>query len=112
MSTHEVTKAINAYLWKDRRLETNVDHRFVAGYEAGRHHWPRTHYRDAFCHVLKVKTDAELGFYKQFWTGPRYATRYGPVTGPPRSMPSYGRPERRRPTSPQPSGCPNRKSHG
>jgi hypothetical protein len=73
MSPQEVAEAMNAYLWQEHlrtkvqpmrsREPTVLDHRFVSAYEAGRHRWPSRQYRAAFRHVLKVSTDAELGFY-------------------------------------------------
>jgi len=68
MSTQEVADGMNAYLWEEYRKgrmspkPTVLDHRFVSAYEAGRFWWPSPHYRRAFRTVLRVATDAELGF--------------------------------------------------
>ena len=79
MSTREVAEAINAYLYHHRnKMVTSVDHRFVSSYEAGNHRWPAEHYREAFRAVLKVATDADLGFYPNRKRHP--ATSAPPVT--------------------------------
>jgi hypothetical protein len=68
----DVAEEMNAFLWAEYQVElkkgrkarkpTTLDHRFVLAYEAGRHRWPSAQYRAAFRHVLRVATDAELGF--------------------------------------------------
>lgn len=68
----DVADAMNAFLWADFQKEnlegrrsrkpTILDHRFVSGYESGRHWWPTRQYRAAFRYALGVETDAELGF--------------------------------------------------
>jgi hypothetical protein len=68
----DVADAMNTFLWaqyqkecrkaKRPRKPTILDHRFVSGYESGRHRWPTMQYRAAFLHALRVETDAELGF--------------------------------------------------
>src|SRR4051794_6494169 len=67
-SPPNVPDEMNVFLW-DEPLQrrgspkpTNLDHRFVLAYESGRYRWPSEHYRTAFRHVLRVTTDAELGF--------------------------------------------------
>jgi tetratricopeptide (TPR) repeat protein len=68
MSTQEVAEGMNAYLWEEHLKKpgsaapTILDHRFVSAYENGRFWWPSQHYRAAFRHVLRVETDADLGF--------------------------------------------------
>jgi hypothetical protein len=69
MSTEDVADGMNAYLWEEHlRVKgspepTVLDHRFVSAYESGRFWWPSRHYRRAFRAVLKVATDADLGFH-------------------------------------------------
>lgn len=64
----DVADEMNAFLWAQRlkakgsREPTTLDHRFVSGYESGRHKWPCEQYRAAFRYALRVETDAELGF--------------------------------------------------
>jgi hypothetical protein len=79
MSTQEVAEAINAYLYREYEMVTSIDHRFVSRYEAGAHHWPTKYYREAFRAVLRVGTDAELGFYPN-----RRRVRTEPSVSPPR----------------------------
>ena len=68
MQPQDVADEMNAFLWMEHQRTsrstkpTILDHRFVLAYEAGRHRWPSAHYRAAFRHVLRVATDAELGF--------------------------------------------------
>jgi hypothetical protein len=68
----DVAEEMNNFLWaqyqkelhegKRARKPTILDHRFVSGYESGRHWWPNKQYRAAFRHALRVQADAELGF--------------------------------------------------
>ena len=68
MTPQDVAEEMNAFLWAqhlkvdESPKPTVLDHRFVSSYEAGRHWWPSEQYRAAFRHVLRVETDAELGF--------------------------------------------------
>ena len=68
MTPQDVAEEMNDFLWAqhleadDSPKPTTLDHRFVSSYEAGRHWWPSGRYRAAFRHVLRVETDAELGF--------------------------------------------------
>ena len=68
----DVAEEMNAFLWaryqkeiqkgERSRQPTTLDHRYVSGYESGRHWWPTSQYRAAWRHALRVETDAELGF--------------------------------------------------
>jgi len=64
----DVADQMNEFLWEQHQqakgspAPTTLDHRYVSGYEAGRHWWPSKQYRAAWRHVLRVETDAELGF--------------------------------------------------
>jgi hypothetical protein len=59
--------AVNAYLaGKDDeryQCEATLDANHIGKLERGEHRWPNDPRREAFRHVLKAATDAELGFY-------------------------------------------------
>jgi hypothetical protein len=59
--------AVNAYLaGKDDeryQCEATLDANHIGKLERGEHRWPNDPRREAFRHVLKTATDAELGFY-------------------------------------------------
>ena len=72
LTPQNVADEMNAFLWARYQKEnqksarsrqpTTLDHRYVSGYESGRHWWPTSQYRAAWRHALRVETDAELGF--------------------------------------------------
>lgn len=63
MSREELADAVNAYLFREtqRIFDMNANH--IGKYELGEYRWPRAHYREALRAVLRVATDAALGFY-------------------------------------------------
>jgi tetratricopeptide (TPR) repeat protein len=63
MSRQELAEAVNAYLWTILHRRTSLDASYVGKLENGKHRWPNKEYRQGFRAVLKVETDAELGFY-------------------------------------------------
>jgi hypothetical protein len=66
MSRQELADAVNAYLaGKDderHQREATLDANHIGKLERGEHRWPNDPRREAFRHVLKAATDAELGF--------------------------------------------------
>ncbi|SDP94012.1 XRE family transcriptional regulator [Lentzea jiangxiensis] len=62
MSPHELAEAVNRWLWETTGKRFDLDGAAIARWERGGVRWPRTHYRAALRHVLRVSTDAELGF--------------------------------------------------
>lgn len=63
MSRQELAEAVNAYLWETYRQRENLDETDIGKLERGDHRWPGKRRREAFRAVLKVATDAEIGFY-------------------------------------------------
>ncbi len=67
MSRQELADAVNAYLaGKDderHQCEATLDANHIGKLERGEHRWPNDPRREAFRHVLKAATDAELGFW-------------------------------------------------
>lgn len=63
MSRQELAEAINTYLWRRHRRRTSLDENYIGKLERGHHRWPQDMYREAFRAVLRVESDADLGFY-------------------------------------------------
>ncbi len=63
MSRQELADAVNSYLWEKHRRRAALDGNYVGKLERGDHRWPQLIYREAFRAVLRVSTDAEIGFY-------------------------------------------------
>jgi len=63
MSRQELAEAVNAYLWDTYQEDENLDENDIGKLERGDHRWPGERRREAFRAVLKVASDAELGFY-------------------------------------------------
>ena len=63
MSRQELADAANDYLFGTTKRVFDMDANHVGKLERGEHRWPGAHYRDALRAVLKVDTDANLGFY-------------------------------------------------
>ncbi len=63
MSRQELADAINAYLAPKDESEATLDSNHIGKLERGDHRWPNDLRREAFRHVLKAATDAELGFH-------------------------------------------------
>lgn len=65
MSRQELAEAVNAWQWHVHEKEDRLDETDVGKLERGETHWPGRTRRDGFRAVLDVRTDAELGFYRQ-----------------------------------------------
>lgn len=63
MSRQELAEAVNAYLWATYQEQARLDRGYVGKLELGKHRWPRARCREAFRHVLKAASDAEIGFF-------------------------------------------------
>src|SRR6266498_2453288 len=67
MSRQELADAVNAYLASkdDERYqrEATLDENHIGKLERGAHRWMNDMRREAFRHVLKAASDAELGFW-------------------------------------------------
>lgn len=63
MSRQELAEAVNAYLWERYRRRAALDGSYVGKLERGDHRWPHEVYREAFRALLKVSTDAAIGFH-------------------------------------------------
>jgi hypothetical protein len=62
LSRSELAEAVNAWLWQCTGRRYELDGHHVAKYERGVVRFPIAPYRAALRAVLKVRTDAELGF--------------------------------------------------
>lgn len=62
MSRRELAEAVNEYLWTTTQRRHELDSHSIARWERGEVLWPSAPYRSALRAVLKVATDAELGF--------------------------------------------------
>ncbi len=63
MSRQELAEAVNAYLWRVHERRASLDENYIGKLERGEHRWPQERYRQALRAVLRVESDAELGFY-------------------------------------------------
>lgn len=63
MSRQELAETVNSYLWGKYRLTENLSANDIGKLERGVIRWPGKQRREAFRAVLRVNTDAELGFY-------------------------------------------------
>jgi tetratricopeptide (TPR) repeat protein len=63
MSRQELAEAINTYLWNTHGIDEHLDETDIGKLERGEHRWPRVRRREAFRAVLRVDTDAAIGFY-------------------------------------------------
>lgn len=63
MSRQELAELVNSHLYDVTGSVHNLDANYVGKLERGDHRWPSALYRQAFRAVLKVVTDADLGFY-------------------------------------------------
>ena len=63
MSRQELADAVNGYLFRTIGRVFEMDDNHVGKLERGEHRWPGAHYREALRAVLKMDTDADLGFY-------------------------------------------------
>ena len=82
MSREELADAVNSYLFRETQRVFDMDGNHIGKYELGEYRWPRTHYRDALRAVLKVNTNAELGFYPRRTIKPRSSDMTQPSTAP------------------------------
>lgn len=70
LSRQELADAVNAYLWTTFRDSATVGAIYVGALELGTYRWPNPHRREAFRHVLQVRTGAEVGFFiTRGWSG-------------------------------------------
>lgn len=63
MSRQELAEAVNAYVWEKHKRRLNLDENDIGKLERGEVRRPGPLRREAFRAVLRVATDAELGFY-------------------------------------------------
>jgi tetratricopeptide (TPR) repeat protein len=64
LSVPELATEVNAWLHRHQILDADVDDDYVRKLDSGRHRWPlNPQRRRAFRAVLRVETDAEIGFY-------------------------------------------------
>jgi hypothetical protein len=69
LSRQELADAVNAYLWTAFQVSAAIDATYVGSLELGRYRWPNARRREAFRHVLQVRTDADIGFFiTRGWT--------------------------------------------
>lgn len=71
MSRQELAELVNRSLFEATGSVHNLDANYVGKLERGDHRWPSALYRQAFRSVLKVATDADLGFYTVGRSGSR-----------------------------------------
>jgi hypothetical protein len=66
MSRSEFVTAVNSRLHADGVLDADIDYDYAVKLEAGKHHWPRDERRrSAIRAVLRVSSDAEIGFHRE-----------------------------------------------
>lgn len=63
MSRQELAQAVNDYYLLVHGAPLEITGDYVGRLERGIHRWPNPTYRESFRGVLRVSTDAELGFY-------------------------------------------------
>lgn len=64
MSRQGLADQVNAYLYgSSSAITSGVDAKYVGKLERGKYRRPNELYRQAFRHVLRASTDAEIGFY-------------------------------------------------
>jgi tetratricopeptide (TPR) repeat protein len=86
LSRQELAEKVNSHLWTAHRQRVEVDAGYIGKLERGVIRWPGGAYREALRSILRVSTDAELGFGNTRRaavpvTGP------GPATGTPGTVP-------------------------
>jgi len=63
LSRQEVAELVNQWVYDRTRKRIELDANYVGKLERGVIRWPCRQYREAFRAVLRVETDAHLGFY-------------------------------------------------
>lgn len=63
MSRRELAEAVAAWLWDTTNTRYDLDTRLLSKWERGHVRWPSAPYRAALRAVLRVTTDAALGFW-------------------------------------------------
>ncbi|MFJ1766993.1 multiprotein-bridging factor 1 family protein [Amycolatopsis sp. NPDC088138] len=62
LSRQELAEKVNSHLWTTHRQRVEVDAGYIGKLERGVIRWPGGSYREALRTILRVSTDAELGF--------------------------------------------------
>jgi hypothetical protein len=62
LSRQELAEKVNSHLWTAHRQRVEVDAGYIGKLERGVIRWPGGSYREALRAILRVSTDAELGF--------------------------------------------------
>jgi hypothetical protein len=62
LSRQELAEKVNSCLWTTHRQRVEVDAGYIGKLERGVIRWPGGSYREALRSILRVSTDAELGF--------------------------------------------------
>jgi len=68
LSRQELAEQINAYVWDHYQKRTELDGNYLGKLERGVVRWPGKMYREALREILKVSTDAQLGFHDKHRT--------------------------------------------
>jgi hypothetical protein len=64
LSRQEVAELVNEWLFKTAGSVVELDANYIGKLERGVIRWPHRQYRDALRAVLRVETDAQLGFHR------------------------------------------------
>jgi hypothetical protein len=62
LSRQEVAELVNQWIYEHHEKTVELDANYIGKLERGLIHWPQALYRDALRAVLRVETDAQLGF--------------------------------------------------